>query len=128
MIDGTVFPVELAISPSERQQGLSDRPSLAAQTGMLFVFESDDQRRFWMKNMHFPLDMVWIGSDCKVAEISPDVPPPPPGADDDDVVRVSSEAEARYVLEINAGESAVLGIDPGDPVSFVGALAGQYNC
>ena len=61
VIGDVVLPVELAITPEERRQGLSDRPSLAPGTGMLFVFESDGHRQFWMKNMHFPLDMVWIG-------------------------------------------------------------------
>lgn len=128
MIGGAVFPVELAVTDAERRQGLSDRPSLAPGAGMLFVFESDGPRRFWMKNMHFPLDMVWIGSDCAVGEISGGVPPPPPGADDADVARVSPGQEAQYVLEINGGEAAALGLEAGDPVVFAGAIAGQYGC
>ena len=83
-------------------KGLSDRPFLAPGTGMLFVFESDGHRQFWMKNMHFPLDMVWIGSDCAVGEISGEVPASPPGSDDSDVVRVSPDEEAQYVMEITA--------------------------
>ena len=106
VIGDVVLPVELAITPEERRQGLSDRPSLAPGTGMLFVFESDGHRQFWMKNMHFPLDMVWIGSDCAVGEISGEVPASPPGTDDSDVVRVSPEEEAQYVMEINGGEAA----------------------
>ncbi len=128
VIGDVVLPVELAITREEQRQGLSDRPSLAPGTGMLFVFESDDRRQFWMKNMHFPLDMVWIGSDCAVGEISGDVPPPPPGTDDSDVVRVSPEQEAQYVLEINGGEAAALGLAANDTVSFVGSIAGQYGC
>ena len=128
MIGDVVLPVELAITREEQRQGLSDRPSLAPGTGMLFVFESDGRRQFWMKNMHFPLDMVWIGSDCAVGEISGDVPAPPPGTDDSDVVRVSPEQEAQYVLEINGGEAAALGLAANDMVSFVGSIAGQYGC
>ena len=128
VIGDVVLPVELAITREEQRQGLSDRPSLAPGTGMLFVFESDDRRQFWMKNMHFPLDMVWIGSDCAVGEISGDVPAPLPGTDDSDVVRVSPEQEAQYVLEINGGEAAALGLAANDTVSFVGSIAGQYGC
>ena len=95
---------------------------------MLFIFESDAPRRFWMKNMHFPLDMVWIGSDCAVGEISGDVPAPAPGADDSGIVRVSPEQEARYVLEINGGEAAALGLAANDAVAFAGTIAGQYGC
>ena len=115
VIGDVVLPVELAITPEERRQGLSDRPSLAPGTGMLFVFESDGHRQFWMKNMHFPLDMVWIGSDCAVGEISGEVPASPPGTDDSDVVRVSPEEEAQYVMEINGGEAAALETGPESP-------------
>ena len=97
-------------------------------TGMLFVFESDGHRQFWMKNMHFPLDMVWIGSDCAVGEISGEVPASPPGTDDSAVVRVSPEEEAQYVMEINGGEAAALGLAANDPVSFAGTIAEQYGC
>ena len=128
VIGDVVLPVELAITPEERRQGLSDRPSLAPGTGMLFVFESDGHRQFWMKNMHFPLDMVWIGSDCAVGEISGEVPASPPGTDDSDVVRVSPEEEAQYVMEINGGEAAALGLAANDPVSFAGTIAEQYGC
>ena len=128
VIGDVVLPVELAVTPEERRQGLSDRPSLAPGTGMLFVFESDGHRQFWMKNMHFPLDMVWVGSDCAVGEISGEVPASPPGTDDSDVVRVSPEEEAQYVLEINGGEAAALGLAANDPVSFAGTIAEQYGC
>ena len=128
VIGDVVLPVELAITPEERRQGLSDQPSLAPGTGMLFVFESDGHRQFWMKTMHFPLDMVWIGSDCAVGEISGAVPASPPGTDDSDVVRVSPEEEAQYVMEINGGEAAALGLAANDPVSFAGTIAEQYGC
>ena len=128
VIGDVVLPVELAITPEERRQGLSDRPSLAPGTGMLFVFESDGHRQFWMKNMHFPLDIVWIGSDCSVGEISGEVPASPPGTDDSDVVRVSPKEEAQYVMEINGGEAAALGLAANDPVSFAGTIAEQYGC
>ena len=72
--------------------------------------------------------MVWIGSDCSVGEISGEVPASPPGTDDSDVVRVSPEEEAQYVMEINGGEAAALGLAANDPVSFAGTIAGQYGC
>ena len=55
----SVLPVELAVTPEERRQGLSDRPSLAPGTGMLFVFESDGHRQFWMKTCTFR--WTWSG-------------------------------------------------------------------
>ena len=52
------------LRPEERSQGLSGRPNLAAGTGMLFVFEQAGSYAFWMKDMRFPLDMVWIDAQC----------------------------------------------------------------
>ena len=50
--------VELAITPEARAQGLSGRPSLSENEGVLFVFDKPDKYSFWMKNMNFPLDIT----------------------------------------------------------------------
>ena len=127
-LDGVIFPVELAITSPERQQGLSDRPALAPGSGMLFIFEAEQGLSFWMKNMHFPLDMVWIGAGCTVVDISRDVPAPLPGTKNSDLPTYSPEGDAQYVLEINAGEAQALGLGPGAPVSFEGTISGEYGC
>lgn len=95
---------------------------------MLFIFESENRLRFWMREMEFALDMVWIGAKCKVVDISENVPHPEPGTSLDNLPRYSPESPAMYVLEINAGEAERLGLGAGDPVKFVGALAGEYGC
>ena len=92
VIGPVAFPVEVAVTPEQRQQGLSGRPSLASGAGMLFVFESPMPLQFWMKRMQFPLDMVWIGADCTIGEITRDVPPPPPDTKDSDLARISPKA------------------------------------
>lgn len=122
------FPVELAIKSEDRYKGLSGRVSLGDGTGMLFVFEEDAKFRFWMKEMQISLDMVWIGSNCRVVSISENVPAPDPATALDDLPRYSPDAPARYVLEINGGNSAALGLTAGDPVAFLGELAGKYGC
>ncbi len=127
-IGGAEFPVELAVERDERQRGLSGRESLDAGTGMLFIFEEDSRFRFWMKEMLIPLDIVWIGSDCRVAGVSEDVPAPDPDTSLDDLPRYSPEAPTRYVLEINAGEFADMGLAAGDPVEFQGTIEGKYLC
>ena len=81
-----------------------------------------------MKNMHFPLDMVWIGAGCTVVDISRDVPAPLPGTKNSDLPTYSPEGDAQYVLEINAGEAQALGLGPGAPVSFEGTISGEYGC
>ena len=126
---GTVeFAVELAVTPEERTQGLSDRPHLAPDTGMLFVYRQQNRYSFWMRNMHFPLDILWISADCTVADASLNVPPPEPGQTTDQLPRYSPAVPVQYVLEINAGEAAAKGILVGDSVQFTGDLDGRFGC
>ena len=127
-VDEVVFPVELAVTPEERIRGLSGRASLNARTGMLFIFERPDRLRFWMREMEISLDIVWISSNCRVVDISESVPFPDPGTPLNDLPRYSPESLAMYVLEINAGEAAELGVGAGDKVEFLGGLAGMYGC
>ena len=116
------------MTPEQRRQGLSDKGSLASGAGMLFVYESPGPLQFWMVRMRFPLDFVWIGDDCTVGEITPDVPPPPPNADDSEIARISPEGEMQYVLEINGGEAAGLGLQVSQSVVFEGPIAGRFGC
>ena len=127
-VDEVIFPVEVAVTPAERIKGLSGRAFLESGTGMLFVFDVEDRLRFWMRDMEIPLDMIWIGANCKVVDISVNVPPPDPGTPLGDLPRYSPSGRAMYVLEINGGEAEWLGLGAGDLVRFVGALAGRYGC
>ena len=122
------FAVELALTPEERAQGLSDLPHLDPNTGMLFVYRQQDRYSFWMRNMHFPLDILWISADCTVADASLNVPPPEPGQTTDQLPRYSPAVPVQYVLEINAGEAAAKGIMVGASVQFTGDLAGRFGC
>ena len=122
------FLVELAADPEKRIKGLSGRPFLEAGTGMLFVFEDPERLRFWMRGMEISLDMVWISSDCRVVDVSEDVPFPDPDTPLDELPRYFPESPAQYVLEINGGEAAELGLRIGDTVEFLGGLAGMYGC
>ena len=122
------FVVEVAADSDTQIKGLSGRESLDAGTGMLFVFENEKRFRFWMREMKISLDMVWINSECQVVDVSEDVPPPDRDIPLEDLPRYSPESPAKYVLEINGGESAELGLIIGDHVEFAGALAGNYGC
>ena len=122
------FIVEVAADSDTQIKGLSGRESLDAGTGMLFVFENEKRFRFWMREMEISLDMVWINSECQVVDVSEDVPPPDRDIPLEDLPRYSPESPAKYVLEINGGESAELGLIIGDHVEFAGALAGNYGC
>ena len=125
-VGGATFSVELAVTSDEQQQGLSDRPSMDPGAGMLFVYDSPKGVVFWMKNMHFPLDILWIGADCTLVDFSRNVPPPAPGTENSDLERYRSGADIQYVLEVNAGAAA--GMQVGNPVEFGGAIASEYGC
>ena len=120
--------VEVADTQAAQQQGLSGRESLAEGTGMLFVFDQERFLSFWMKDMNFPLDMVWIDASCEVVDISRDVPIPEPGQTLAGLPTYGPETPAMYVLEINAGASAAGGFGPGDMAAFTGGLEGRYGC
>jgi uncharacterized protein len=107
---------------------LSGRPSLAPGTGMLFIFERENLYNFWMKDMRFALDMVWVSADCVVADVIQNVPPPEPGQAVADLPTYSPSEPVQYVLEINAGEAESADIRHGDQVEFGGSLAGNYGC
>ena len=111
-LKGHRYTIEIAADDASREHGLMDRTEMAADHGMLFVFDDDMPRTFWMKNTKIPLDMLFFDGDKKLVSIQHSVPPcvadPCPG--------YSSGAPARYVLELNAGESAKLGLTSGDPI------------
>lgn len=115
-IGETVIPVELATTTAAREKGLSGRVSLAPDKGMLFVFEKAAIYRFWMPDMHFPLDMIWIDQG-RVVDISADVPIT---FDPRNPRFYSPRKPARYVLEVNAGFSARNNIKTGDAIAFNG--------
>ena len=112
------FEVEIVHTPAQRATGLSSRDSLRPMTGMLFVFESGRASAFWMKDMRFPLDFVWIGEGCDVVDTTLNVPHP--ATPDSPLPIYESSSPAAYTLEVNAGELEALGIRKGDPVRFSG--------
>ena len=118
IIDGVPFVTEVARTGAEQARGLSGRPELAPQSGMLFPQPRDINARFWMRGMLIPLDFVWIGSDCRVADLTQDVPPPDDPEQTTNLPIYSPSVPVRYIFEINAGEVAAFGIEIGDEVRF----------
>ncbi len=117
-IGGLVVRAELARTPEERVPGLSGRPSLRQDGGMLFVFPTEQRPGFWMKDMRFPLDFVWISAGRHVAGVTENVPPPSPGTADSALPLYSSDSPVLYVLEVNGGAVRRSGVRVGDPVTF----------
>ena len=127
-VGGARFTVEVAATAQERSQGLSGRTRLDPGTGLLFVFDQPGIHQFWMYDMRFPLDFVWISAGCVVADLTPGVPPPLPGQSTADLPRYRPAQPVRYVLELNAGEIAAAGVRIGDAVSFQNMPAVTNGC
>ena len=74
-IGGSIVNVAIADTPESREQGLSGRPGLAANEGMLFVFPKDGRYAFWMKDMQFAIDITWISYSKEIVDIRESVGP-----------------------------------------------------
>jgi uncharacterized membrane protein (UPF0127 family) len=96
-LDGASIHVTLARTPAEQEKGLGGRDSLLPDEGMLFVFPQDGQYTFWMKDMRFPIDIVWLSGDGRVVYIVPNLSP------DTYPHSFAPSKPARYVLEVGAG-------------------------
>lgn len=108
---GADLRLEVAVTPDQQERGLMYRTSLAPHTGMLFVFDRDEQVAFWMKNTLVALDMVFVGSDGTVRTVYRNVQPAPPSVPDDAIAREAGIA--KYVIELPAGEARPDGIAAG---------------
>ena len=112
---GAVFALEVARTPEQTAQGLMFRESLAASTGMVFLFDAPRPQSFWMKNCHFALDMVFTLKDGRIVDVLENVPP----CQADPCPSYPSKAPADTVVELTAGEAKRHGIVPGARLSFL---------
>jgi len=103
--------LEVARTEAQREHGLMDRASIAAHTGMIFVFDRDDVVEFWMKDTRVPLDMIFVAGDGTVRRVYSNVAVVSPSLPDDQIPREG--AQAKYVIELRAGEAAQDGIEAG---------------
>lgn len=115
-INGKKFNLLIAKSESERQKGLSGRKSLDANQGMIFIFDHPDRYGFWMKDMLFPIDIIYINND-KVVYV---VKNAPAGGQTQNLTIYRPDDAANYVLEVNAGTSDNLKIQNGTTVKLTG--------
>lgn len=106
------YYLQVAADQTAQQKGLGGRISLPTNSGMLFWFSGQQQRCFWMKDMQFPLDIIWLDGNKRVVHEERDLSPAtyphtycPP-------------EPARYVLELNAGQAQRAGIVPDEALTF----------
>lgn len=112
-INNHPFNIELADTDTLRSRGLSGRNSLSPNSGMLFIFPTAGYYQFWMKEMEFPLDFIWINNDT-IVDLTENVPPP----DNNYLPTYSSNSAVDKVLEVNAGTIKSLNIVIGDKIKY----------
>lgn len=117
-IAGESFTVELAVERADRRRGLMHRSGLAAGRGMLFVYPDEASRAFWMKNVSFPIDILFLDGAGTLVALTRRAPPcrksPCP--------MYRSDAPTCYVLELPAGTAERLDLDIGERLTLPVAL------
>src|SRR3989344_5463411 len=112
ILAGRVFEVDVVDTNYLLSKGLSGRMSLDEDQGMLFVFQKPDKYGFWMKDMLFPIDIIWFDQNFKIIHVEKSVSP-------QTYPKIfTPESNSLYVLEISAGQVQKLGIQIGDKTKF----------
>lgn len=111
-IGGAKIVVEIAETPGARAQGLSGRISLPEKTGLLFIFDHPGQPGFWMKEMNFPIDIIWLDDNWKVVDITVDARP------ENYPEIYLPRSPVHYVLEVNAGFISAHNLKIGNQARF----------
>ena len=104
------FVVEIVRTEMQREIGLMNRHSLGEDRGMLFIFPDEKPRYFWMRNTFVPLDIVYLDAAGRVVSVAADAKPL-------DETPLASGYPARFVLELNAGTAARMGVGAGSTVT-----------
>ncbi len=113
-IEGHTFTVEVAQTPAELEKGLSGRNSLPDDQGLLFTFAKAGNHAFWMKDMKFAIDIIFIDKD-KIVSIAENATPPKSPQEKLTVYTPGQPVDK--VLEIKAGLSKKYGFKAGDSVN-----------
>ena len=114
-LGGHRYAVELAQDDAERARGLMFRDAMDADRGMLFIHDTQEPQAYWMKNTKIALDILYFDNDHKLVSQQRDVPPCSLG---DACPPYPSNAPARYVLELNAGQAEKLKLQDGALLKF----------
>jgi uncharacterized membrane protein (UPF0127 family) len=108
-----VFLSQVAKTPETREKGLGGTSGLRENESMLFIFDKDDKWAIWMKDVNYPIDIVWLDKDKKVVHIVKNAPPESYPYDS-----FTPKQDARYVLEFAAGTASKKVINIGTQATF----------
>lgn len=112
---GKRYVVEIAADDESRARGLMFRDAMPDDHGMLFIHDSQAPQAYWMKNTRIALDILYFDNQRRLVSQQRDVPPCTLG---DRCPAYPSKAPARYVLELNAGKAAEMGLQDGTELKF----------
>lgn len=118
--DEVCFRVETAVTDAERHRGLMHRDTLASGEAMLFFFEKEGILPIWMKNVRFPLDILWLDREGRIVHFEENVPP----CTTRDCPSYYAPGPAAFVLETPAGSIGLYGLEKGDRADL-SALSGS---
>ena len=113
---GKTFTVDLALTREEQARGLMFVEEMPEDRGMLFIFPREGMRGFWMRNTRIPLDILYFDSDLALVSMVENARPCAPAGR---CPTLPSEGPAQYVLELNAGVAAALGVQRGDELTLL---------
>lgn len=113
-IAGRRIPVDIADTPDSRRQGLSGRPSLATDTGLVLAWSTPTPAQIWMPDMNFAIDVIFVAGG-KVIAIYPDAQPCPAQGP---CPSFGPQTPVSFVAEVPAGSAAAWGLKVGDSASF----------
>lgn len=112
-IGNSTIEVETVNTRESRERGLSGRPNLEPNHGMLFVYEQPSLSCFWMKNMRFNIDILWFSEHRRLVHVEQNVSPSSyPN-------NYCTPNPAKYVLEVSAGTSIQIGAYQNQTFEFV---------
>ena len=123
-INGQIIVAEVVKTERERNQGLGGREDIGINEGMLFLFDEAGLHPFWMKEMKFAIDIIWINGN-KVVGVTEDISPEP-GESDAELALYSPPGLVNKVLELKAGRARLLRTEAGDLVK-IRPLIGTNN-
>ena len=112
--NSTRISIQIADTDEKRALGLGQRDFLKPGWGMLFIFNKKEPHGFWMKDMRFPIDIVWL-DNYRIVHIESSVPAPTPGSR---LPIYKPDKSANFVLELNAGEAQRLGLQMGQTLQY----------
>jgi uncharacterized membrane protein (UPF0127 family) len=114
-INGVKLQADVALTTDEQAKGLSIKDRLQPNEGMLFPYGAPRILSFWMKDMKFPIDIIWLGTDKRVVHIEESLQPCSPLLP---CLPYTPDVQAQYVLETVAGFTSANRITEGTPVDF----------